>query len=53
MILKDKQDVHILTNTHRLPVEGNFNVKDGKAKKLVIVEEQSEHGLHIQMRQSG
>jgi hypothetical protein len=24
MILKDKQDMHILTSTHRPPAEGNF-----------------------------
>jgi len=39
--MKDKKDMHILANMHRLPTEGNFCNELGKGQKLVIVTEYS------------
>jgi hypothetical protein len=35
---KDRQDVHILTNMHSPPVEGNFTQESGQSIKPHVVE---------------
>jgi hypothetical protein len=37
LVWKDEQDVHILTNMHRLPTESNFCVK-GNVKNLSLLQ---------------
>jgi hypothetical protein len=41
MIHKNKLDMHILTNMHRPPAEGNFYDRHGKAQKPIIGEDYS------------
>jgi hypothetical protein len=43
MVWKDRQDMHIMTNTCRPPREGNFFDEQEKAEKLVIVRECSQY----------
>jgi hypothetical protein len=47
MIWTDKQDMYTLTSMHRLPTEGNFCDKHGKAQKPVTVEDYNQHMGYI------
>jgi hypothetical protein len=43
ILWKDKHDLHILTNIHDPPAEGNFWDSNGKAIKPQIVEDYNRH----------
>jgi hypothetical protein len=43
VVWKDKSDVHMLTNTHVSPAEGNFCDESGNALKPAIVEDYNRH----------
>jgi len=39
VVCKDKCDMHMLSNIHDTPAEGNFYEENGNALKLAIVED--------------
>jgi hypothetical protein len=43
VVWKDKRDVHMLTNMHVSPAEGNFRDESGNALKPAIVEDYNQH----------
>ncbi|KAG8239258.1 hypothetical protein J437_LFUL010648 [Ladona fulva] len=43
IVWKDKRDVHVLTNMHAAPAEGNFCNDQGRAIKPAIVEDYNRH----------
>jgi hypothetical protein len=43
LVWKDKRDVHVLTNMHCPPAEGNFCDEHGNAVKPAIVADYSTH----------
>jgi hypothetical protein len=47
VIWKDKHNVHMLTNIHYPPTEGNFFDESGNALKPAIVEDYSQHMGYI------
>jgi hypothetical protein len=51
--LKDKRDVHVLTNTCNPPAEGNFCDENGNAHKPAVVEDYKTNGLCGHWRQNG
>jgi hypothetical protein len=47
LIWKDRRDVHMLTNMHNPPAEGNFCDKNGNAQKPAIVEDYKRHMVYV------
>jgi hypothetical protein len=45
IVWRDKRDIHMLTNIHNPPAEGNFGDEEGNAIKRLIVEDYNRHRL--------
>jgi hypothetical protein len=47
LIWKDKRDVHMLTNMHNPPAEGNCHDENVNAQKPAIVEDNNRHMSYV------